>query len=105
MEIAIWIVFLKAITIGSEFGFVYWLKYGSRYVKWYFNRPPYKEKTTIKTVPPIRSLADAMNEIGRQDAEIKRLRELPIHTKDILTGRGFTDPLVQEIQAALLEEQ
>jgi len=37
------LVALKAITIGSDFNFWYWIKWGKIYTEWYFN----KERTTF----------------------------------------------------------
>jgi hypothetical protein len=37
------IVWLKAITIGSDFNFILWIKYGKLYTNWYNNRPTFKD--------------------------------------------------------------
>lgn len=31
------VVAVKSLTIGSEFNFYYWYKYGKKYTDWYFN--------------------------------------------------------------------
>lgn len=38
------LVYLKAITIGSEFNFYYWFKYKKEYTDWYFNRDEFNPK-------------------------------------------------------------
>jgi hypothetical protein len=40
-KVGIVLVACKAIIIGSEFRFDYWVKYGSTYVKWYHSRPDF----------------------------------------------------------------
>jgi hypothetical protein len=36
------ITLAKALTIGSEFNFYLWIRYGKKYMSWYFNRPNFK---------------------------------------------------------------
>jgi hypothetical protein len=33
----------KSLTIGSDFNFYYWFKYGKKYWKWYANRENFKD--------------------------------------------------------------
>ncbi len=40
--IGVSILAFKAITIGSEFNFYYWFKYGRRYWDWYNKREEFK---------------------------------------------------------------
>ena len=42
--IAICLVALKALTIGSDFSFSYYFKYKKRYWKWYKNRHKFEEQ-------------------------------------------------------------
>ena len=37
------IITLKALTVGSDFSFVAWMRDGKAYTKWYFNRPKWGE--------------------------------------------------------------
>ena len=39
------LVAFKAMTIGSEFSFIHWFKYGREYTGWYFNRPEFKPRS------------------------------------------------------------
>ena len=39
------IVGIKAIVIGSEFNFYYWLKYGKCYGQWYKERPGFLDRS------------------------------------------------------------
>jgi hypothetical protein len=39
--------FIKGITIGSEFNFLYWYKYGKKYTKWYFDRPEFPKDSGV----------------------------------------------------------
>jgi hypothetical protein len=36
---------LKAWTVGSDFNFVLWFKYGREYLHWYDNRPTFPKET------------------------------------------------------------
>jgi hypothetical protein len=44
-QVVIVMVAMKAIFIGSEFNFYYWLKYGRKYTTWYNNRPTFPHAT------------------------------------------------------------
>ncbi len=37
------VISVKAVTIGSEFSFYNWVKYGKIYSGWYFDRQTFKE--------------------------------------------------------------
>lgn len=44
----LWIVLgafivIKSLTIGSDFNFVNWIRYGKKYTDWYCNRPSFKD--------------------------------------------------------------
>lgn len=39
--IVLLLIWLKSVTVGSDFNFYYWYKYGGKYIKWYFNRPQF----------------------------------------------------------------
>jgi len=43
IHIIVWLVFLKAITIGSNFSFYKYFRYGKSYWKWYmkYGQPSY----------------------------------------------------------------
>lgn len=43
LEVVLYFVFFKSVFIGSEFNFYRALKHGSKYTKWYFNRPTWKD--------------------------------------------------------------
>lgn len=40
--IALLAVAVKAMTIGSSFSFLLWIKYGSKYTDWYFEKETQK---------------------------------------------------------------
>lgn len=46
-KILVFVVFIKAMTIGSEFSFYHWFKYRKRYSKWYFNRESFDPNLKI----------------------------------------------------------
>jgi hypothetical protein len=33
--ITLWAMIIKALFIGSQFNFYYWIKYGKKYIQWY----------------------------------------------------------------------
>lgn len=39
----LYLIFLKSVTIGSEFNFWYWIKYGKKYMEWYSNKETFRE--------------------------------------------------------------
>ncbi|MCP4648753.1 MAG: hypothetical protein GY853_01555 [PVC group bacterium] len=43
ISIAVWATFLKAVIIGSDFDFHYWIKFGKRYRKWYGERETFED--------------------------------------------------------------
>ena len=38
------LIAIKAIVIGSDFNFYYWIKEGKKYTTWYNNRPTYRKE-------------------------------------------------------------
>jgi hypothetical protein len=42
LKILLLLVFIKSLTVGSDFSFVKWIKYKKQYTYWYFNRPVFK---------------------------------------------------------------
>lgn len=42
-RIVLMVVGFKAMMVGSEFNFWYWLKYGKRYTQWLRDRPEFKD--------------------------------------------------------------
>ena len=51
--------YLKTITVGSEFNFAHWIKYGRAYTKWYFNRVDWTEYQITHSVPTRKEAPDA----------------------------------------------
>lgn len=43
LQILICLMWLKSMTIGSDFNFGYWFKYKKIYSKWYFSRPTFED--------------------------------------------------------------
>lgn len=41
MKVVIYLVFFKAVFIGSDFSFIKWFRFGRRYLTWYRNRPKF----------------------------------------------------------------
>jgi hypothetical protein len=58
-----YLLFLKTVTVGSEFNFRQWAKYGKAYTKWYFCREDwfhYRISHTTMTRKERRRKADAL---------------------------------------------
>ena len=43
MLIILSLVCIKSFTVGSDFSFHLWFKYGKRYTTWYFNREEFSD--------------------------------------------------------------
>jgi len=46
LDLAMFSVLVKAITIGSDFNFYHWIRYGKEYTKWYnrTSRPKFMDR-------------------------------------------------------------
>ena len=44
LDLVLFAVVFKAITIGSDFNLWYWVKYGKEYRTWYNNRPKFSKR-------------------------------------------------------------
>ncbi len=83
LDLVLFAVVFKALTLGSEFNFYHWYKHGKEYSTWYNNRPKFSKRIDPEN-PICSTCGDKMFETGFNRLEATYM--CPTCNKDFLNS-------------------